>query len=70
MIRALSPAWLVTGPFELPLVGFGTPKDTVAIGEPNISPIDGEYAESFLPEKEKVKWFLQSINQKGFVDFK
>jgi hypothetical protein len=62
-------AWLVTGPFELPLVGFGTPTDTIAIGEPDIAPIDGEFATSILPEKEKVKWFLQSINKKGFVDF-
>ena len=64
------PAWLVTGPFEFPLFGFGNAKDTVAIGEPNISPSEGEYSTSNLPEKENLQWLLQSIDKKGFVDFK
>ena len=63
------PAWIVTGPFEFPLVGFGNPKDTIAIGEPNISPFEGDYSTSILPEKEKTQWFLQSSDKKGFVDF-
>ncbi|MCX6151401.1 MAG: hypothetical protein NTX22_12795 [Ignavibacteriales bacterium] len=63
------PAWLVTGPIEFPLVGFGNPKDTSAIGEPDIFPFEGDSSTSILPEKEKSKWFLQSIDKKGFVDF-
>jgi len=63
------PAWLVTGPFEFPLVGFGNSKDTIAIGEPDISPFEGDYATSNQQDKEKLPWFLQSINKKGFVDF-
>lgn len=63
------PAWLVTGPVEFPLVGFGNPKDTVALGEPDISPYEGSYSTSLLPENEKLLWFLQSIDKKGFVDF-
>jgi len=63
------PAWLVTGPFEFPLVGFGNVKDTVAIGEPNIFPFEGDYSTSNLPEKEKLSWFLQSTDKKGFIDF-
>ena len=65
------PVWLVTGPVEFPLVGFGQAKDTVAIGEPGISsPCEGEYAFSILPEKDKTLWFIQSADNKGFVDFK
>jgi len=63
------PAWLVSGPFEFPLVGFGNSKDTIAIGEPDISPFEGGYATSNQQDKEKLPWFLQSINKKGFVDF-
>ncbi|HZW38781.1 MAG TPA: hypothetical protein VFF33_05735, partial [Ignavibacteriaceae bacterium] len=54
------PAWLVAGPIEFPTVGFGQAKDTIAIGEPNISPVEGDFANSILPEKEKEEWFLQS----------
>ena len=64
------PSWLVAGPVEFPLVGFGNAKDTVAIGEPGISPAEGDYSTSSLPEKEKVQWLLQSIDKGGFVDFK
>ncbi len=63
------PAWLVTGPFEFPLVGFGNSKDTTAIGEPDISPVEGSYAVSNQPDKENLQWFVQSINGQGFVDF-
>lgn len=67
--QGIIPAWLVAGPIEFPLVGFGNSKDTVAIGEPDISPSEGSYAISILPEKEKTQWFLQSTDKKGFVDF-
>lgn len=63
------PAWLVAGPIEFPTVGFGQAKDTIAIGEPNISPVEGDFANSILPEKEKEEWFLQSVDKDGFVDF-
>lgn len=63
------PGWIVNGPFEFPTVGFGDPKDTSAIGEPDISPTAGQYALPILPEKEKNLWFIQSPDNKGFVDF-
>jgi len=63
------PVWLVTGPFEFPLVGFGDSKDTIAIGEPDIAPVEGSYATSNQADKENIQWFPQSINKKGFVDF-
>ncbi len=46
----------------------GNSKDTIAIGEPDISPFEGDYATSNNRTK-KITWFLQSINKKGFVDF-
>lgn len=64
------PVWLVMGPIEFPLEGFGNAKDTIAIGEPKISPAENDYALSTLSEKEKLKWFIQSIDNKGFIDFK
>jgi hypothetical protein len=69
-IQGFIPSWLAAGPVEFPLVGFGNAKDTVAIGEPDISPSEGNYSTSNLPEKEKIQWQLQSIDKKGFVDFK
>lgn len=69
-IQGFIPSWLVAGPVEFPLVGFGNAKDTVAIGEPDISPSEGDYSTSNLPEKEKIQWQIQSIDKKGFVDFK
>lgn len=69
-IQGFVPSWLVAGPVEFPLEGFGNAKDTVAIGEPDLSPGEGDYSTSNLPEKEKIQWNIQSIDQKGFVDFK
>lgn len=63
------PTWLISGPIEFPLVGFGSPKDTVAIGEPDIFPIEGDCSASVLPEKDKKPWFSQSVDKNGFVDF-
>lgn len=67
--KGFIPSWLVAGPVEFPLVGFGSVKDTIAIGEPNIYPVEGEYSNSILPEGENVEWFLQSIDKLGFIDF-
>lgn len=69
-VQGFIPAWVVTGPIEFPITGFGIAKDTVAINEPDISPVEGDYAKSNLPEKEKTLWFLQSVDEKGFIDFK
>jgi len=67
--KGFIPGWLVTGPVEFPLIGFGIPVDTTGIGEPDISPSSGDYSMSTLPENEKTEWFPQSVSDNGFLDF-
>ena len=66
--KGFIPAWLVAGPFELPVKGFGQPADTNAIGEPDIAPASGLTVTSCLPDKETKKWFVQSLEKNGFLD--
>lgn len=49
--------WVVSGPFEQPHVGFGTPDDFDPVGETNL-----------IPSRE-MGWFPQQINPDGFLDF-
>ena len=63
------PSWLVTGPFEFPIVGFGSAADTNAIGEPAVSPSEGDQVTSSLTDKETKTWFSQSVDKKGYLDF-
>jgi hypothetical protein len=51
------PVWIVSGPYEQPHVGFGTPDDFDPIGEVDL-----------VPTSEK-GWFPQQINHDGFLDF-
>lgn len=51
------PVWVVSGPFEQPHVGFGTPDDFDPIGEIDL-----------LPSR-VMGWFLQQTNREGFLDF-
>lgn len=51
------PVWVVSGPYEQPHVGFGTPDDFDPIGEANL-----------IPSRE-MGWFPQQTNPVGFLDF-
>lgn len=63
------PAWLVVGPFEQPLIGFGQAVDADVIGEAAVSPTMGKTERTALVEDGEVAWkpFYSSPN--GFVDF-
>ncbi|MEO8400052.1 MAG: hypothetical protein ABI550_09615, partial [Ignavibacteriaceae bacterium] len=63
------PAWIVGGPFEQPITGFGTLSDTDIIGEENIQPFIGKKEKSGLVKDSVIEWFPQSILSNGFIDF-
>ncbi|MCY4674518.1 MAG: hypothetical protein OXD43_12270 [Bacteroidetes bacterium] len=63
------PAWLVAGPFEQPLVGFGQAVDTDVIGEAAVSPTMGKTEQTTLVKDGKVAWKPLHSNPSGFVDF-
>jgi hypothetical protein len=63
------PAWLVAGPFEQPLVGFGQAVDADAIGEATISPTTGETERTALVKDGEVAWKPLHSSPDGFVDF-
>ncbi len=63
------PAWLVAGPFEQPLVGFGQAVDADVIGEATISPTMGKTEPTALVEDGEVTWKPFHTSPDGFVDF-
>ena len=63
------PAWLVAGPFEQPLVGFGQAVDADVIGEAEITPTVGKIERTALVEDGKVAWKPFHSSPDGFVDF-
>lgn len=63
------PAWLVAGPFEQPLVGFGEAVDADVIGEAAIMPVAGRLEETTLVEGGTVAWKPLHAQPNGFVDF-
>ena len=63
------PAWLVAGPFEQPLVGFGQAVDADVIGEATISPTIGKIERTALVEDREVAWKPFHSSPNGFVDF-
>ena len=63
------PAWLVAGPFEQPLVGFGQAVDADVIGEATISSRMGKTEQTTLVEGGKVAWKPFHSSPNGFVDF-
>lgn len=58
------PIWAVNGPFKQPLVGFGSPVDFDPIGEAVFKPT---IAVNF--QETDSSWFVQSVNDDGFLDF-
>lgn len=63
------PLWLVAGPFEQPIVGFGEIGDRDAIGEEGIEPFEGKIETSALNEQGQCRWFVQSADEQGYLDF-
>jgi alpha-mannosidase len=63
------PFWLVVGPFEQPLVGFGVPTDSDVIAEKEVDPFWGKKEKSILVKNETAKWFPQSVTSNGFLNF-
>jgi len=63
------PAWLVVGPFEQPLTGFGVPADSDVINEKSIKPFWGKKEKSNHIKDENAEWLPQSVSSSGFLDF-
>ena len=63
------PAWLVAGPFEQPMVGFGQAVDHDMIGEASVSPINGMSEQTSLVEGGQTSWKPLHMSPNGFVDF-
>jgi alpha-mannosidase len=62
------PAWLVCGPFEQPLFGFGVPADKDMIGEKNIEPFWGKIEQDALLKDNNAEWLPQSTSSNEFLD--
>ena len=63
------PVWLVAGPFEQSLTGFGQAADDDLINETAIAPYEGKTESSSLAESGVVSWQVQSIENDGYLDF-
>lgn len=63
------PVWLVAGPFEQPLIGFGQAVDTDVIGEAAVMPVAGKTEQTALVEDKEVVWKPLHSSPEGFVDF-
>ena len=63
------PAWLVVGPFDQPLVGFGEAVDSDVIGESSTTPVAGQVEETSLVDGGSVAWKPLHITEDGFLDF-
>ena len=50
------PVWLVTGPFDQPISGFGTVGDVQSVDELNLRPQVGQEAHSDLVAGGKIYW--------------
>jgi hypothetical protein len=63
------PVWLVVGPFEQPIAGLGVIGDKPLINEQLIEPFEGKEESTTLLEDGKLRWKIQSIDEKGYIDF-
>ncbi|MCD6205428.1 MAG: hypothetical protein J7L22_07180 [Candidatus Marinimicrobia bacterium] len=59
----------MAGPFDQSLTGFDQAADASIINEPSIIPFEGKTEKSGLAEKGTVLWRIQSIDDKGYLDF-
>lgn len=51
------PVWMVSGPYEQPHIGFGTPADFDPVDEATVKPVWDD------------NWFPQQVSNNGFLDF-
>ena len=63
------PAWLVAGPFEQPVVGFGSVGIADVIGVKGMEPYEGKEESSGLVDGGVVRWTPQNIDRQGYLDF-
>ena len=63
------PVWLVNGPFEQNITGFGVPADKDAINELSAKPFQGKVEKSEMLKDSTAVWTMQSINENSFMDF-
>lgn len=63
------PAWLVAGPFEQSMTGFGMYADIDAIGEAAVIPAEGKVEASAMVAGGWTAWHAQSTNDRGYLDF-
>ena len=69
MLAALLPgAWLVAGPFEQGIVGFGEARDDDTIGEASAEPFEGDTEVSNLVLGGELEWEPVSSSG-GYLDF-
>jgi alpha-mannosidase len=62
------PAWLVAGPFEQGIEGFGDWRPIDAIRETSIQPHEGDTLPAPLVAGGKTRWLLQSTDARGYLD--
>lgn len=63
------PIWLVVGPFEQSLVGFGDAGDDDILVDVSAIPKQSQMEKSPLSVSGEVSWQTQSVNSDGFLDF-
>jgi hypothetical protein len=62
------PAWLVAGPFEQGIEGFGEWRSLDAIGESSVRPRSGSLLSAPLVAGGATTWQLQSVDPRGYLD--
>ena len=63
------PVWLVNGPFEQDISGFGVPTDKDTINELTAKPFQGKVEKSEMLKDSTATWTMQSIDKNSFMDF-
>ncbi len=62
------PAWLVAGPFEQGIEGFGQWRSVDAIGEDSVRPRTGGFLSAPLVQGGSTTWAVQSVDARGYLD--
>jgi hypothetical protein len=62
------PAWLVAGPFEQGIEGFGEWRSIDAIGEASVRPRAGASLSAPLAHGGSTTWAVQSVDARGYLD--
>ncbi|MFA4838802.1 MAG: hypothetical protein WC703_04930 [Candidatus Neomarinimicrobiota bacterium] len=64
-----APIWLIAGPFEQQIVGFGDFSDMDIIGEQTLEPFYGKEETSALTANQRATWRLAAPDPDGYIDF-